>query len=109
MTATDTVVRDAAQDERPDRRPKLVFFYSPHSGRARRAEGFLAQVLQRRQNHDTFTLIRVDVDVRPDLAQRFRVRSTPALVVIDGNRVRARLSEPRGCVDITNLLRPWLT
>ena len=47
-------------------RPRLVFFYSPVSGRCRRAEGFLAQVLQRRHNHETFDLHRVSVDTRPD-------------------------------------------
>jgi len=45
----------------------LVFFYSPLSGRCRRVEGFIAQVLQRRRNHDTFELVRVSVDLRPDL------------------------------------------
>ena len=33
-------------------RPRLVFFYSPVCGRCRRAEGLLAQVLQRRHNHE---------------------------------------------------------
>jgi hypothetical protein len=42
--------------------PQLVFFYSPRSGQSRRADGFLAQVLQRRHNHETFTLVRVDVE-----------------------------------------------
>ena len=37
----------------------LAFFHSPTSGRSRRAEGFLAQVLQRRGNHHTFKLLRV--------------------------------------------------
>ena len=88
-------------------RPRLVFFYSPRSGRSRRADGFLAQVLQRRGNHDTFKLIRVDVDARPDLAERFKV-SAPALVVIEDGRVQARLERPRGCREIAERLEPWL-
>jgi hypothetical protein len=32
--------------------------------------GFLAQVLQRRRNHESFDLVRVSVDERPDLAER---------------------------------------
>lgn len=36
-------------------KPKLLF-YSATSGECRRAEGFLAQVLQRRQNHETFAV-----------------------------------------------------
>jgi thioredoxin-like negative regulator of GroEL len=89
-------------------KPKLVFFYSKQSGRCRRAEGFMAQVLQRRRNHETFTLYRVDADERPHLVDQFRVGSLPTLVVVDGKRVRARLEAPRGCRDIENFLAPWL-
>jgi thioredoxin-like negative regulator of GroEL len=87
---------------------KLAFFYSPRSGRSRRAEGFLAQVLQHRGNHDTFRLIRIDVDKRPDLANRFRVTTIPTLLVITDNRVRGRLTQPTGCRQISQLLSPWL-
>jgi thioredoxin-like negative regulator of GroEL len=89
-------------------KPTLVFFYSPTSGGSRRAEGFLAQVLQRRRNHDTFTLRRVDYEARPELAARLGVESTPAIVVIDARRVRARLERPRGCADLQAALAPWL-
>jgi hypothetical protein len=33
--------------------PGLLFFHSPTEGSSRRVEGFLAQVLQRRRNHET--------------------------------------------------------
>ena len=75
-------------------KPSLVFFYSPTSGASRRAEGFLAQVLQRRGNHDTFTLRRVGYEQRPDLAARLGVASEPAIVVVEAKRVRARLERP---------------
>ena len=88
--------------------PGLVFFYSPSSGACRRVEGFLAQVLQRRRNHGTFRLYRVDEKERPDLLQRFEVGSTPALVVVEAKLVRARLERPRGCREIENFLAPWL-
>jgi Thioredoxin len=88
--------------------PGLVFFYSPVSGACRRVEGFLAQVLQRRRNHGTFKLYRVDEKQRPDLLQRFEVGSTPALVVVESKLVRARLERPRGCREIENFLAPWL-
>ena len=88
--------------------PQLVFFYSPRSGQSRRAEGYLAQVLQRRHNHETFTLVRVDVDAHPNLAERFKITSTPTLLVIDDGRVRVRLSELHGCREITKVLQPWL-
>ena len=90
-------------------KPRLVFFFSPESGRCRRVEGFLAQVLQQRQNHKTFQLYRVDSEERPDLAERFRLERVPTLYVVEGKLVRARLEEPRGCRDIQTFLQPWLT
>jgi hypothetical protein len=47
--------RDELQAEADDR-PRLVFVYSDSSGLSRRADGFLAQVLQRRRNHETFAV-----------------------------------------------------
>jgi thioredoxin 1 len=88
--------------------PQLVFFYSPRSGQSRRAEGYLAQVLQRRHNHETFSLVRVDVDAHPNLAERFNITSTPTLLVIAEGRVCARLSELHGCREIAKVLQPWL-
>ena len=88
--------------------PQLVFFYSPRSGQSRRADGYLAQVLQRRHNHETFSLVRVDVDAHPDLAERFEITSTPTLLVIADGRVCARLSELHGCREIAKMLQPWL-
>jgi thioredoxin-like negative regulator of GroEL len=89
-------------------KPGLVFFYSPLSGNCRRVDGFLAQVLQRRRNHGTFKLYRVDEQERPDLIERFGVARTPTLVVVEGKLVRARLEKPRGCREIEDFLAPWL-
>ena len=88
--------------------PRLVFFHDNRSGNSRRAEGFLAQVLQRRGNHLTFVLHRVEVGERPELAQRFKVEATPTLLVVEDKKVQARLETPTGCKDIELLLRPWL-
>ena len=52
-------------------RPRLVVFYPRASGRCRRVEAFVAQVLQRRANHDTFLIDRVEAGERPDLHERF--------------------------------------
>jgi thioredoxin-like negative regulator of GroEL len=89
-------------------KPGLVFFHSSLSGHCRRVEGFLAQVLQRRRNHETFKLYRVDDQQRPDLIERFGVGSLPTLVVVEDKIVRARLERPRGCRDIERFLAPWL-
>jgi thioredoxin-like negative regulator of GroEL len=92
---------------RPDQ-PRLVFFHSSVSGHCRRVEGFLAQVLQRRQNHGTFRVVLVAEEERPDLIQRFRVDELPTLVVVEGKSVAGRLERPRGCRDIEGFLAPWL-
>jgi thioredoxin-like negative regulator of GroEL len=89
-------------------KPRLVFFTSRVSGRCRRVEGFLAQVLQRRQNHATFRLHVVDERERPDLFRRFEIEETPTLVVVEGRTVRGRLAKPRGCREIESVLAPWL-
>lgn len=89
-------------------RPRLVFFHSRASGRARRIDGFVANVLQRRQNHETFELQRVVVEEHPELARRFGVNGTPTLFVIENKRVQARLENPRGTHDIEALLARWL-
>lgn len=89
-------------------RPRLVFFFAKASGRSRRVEGYLSQVLQRRRNHESFHVVKVDVDEHADLAERFRVEALPTLVVVENKRVRARLETPRGCRDIESLLAPWL-
>ena len=89
-------------------KPGLVFFFSRSSGRCRRVEGFLAQVLQRRGNHGTFKMYRVDLESRPDLAERFGVDAVPALFVVEDKRIRARLDQPSGCRAIERFLSPWL-
>ena len=103
-----TSVAVPERDERTAVKPGLVFFHSELSGHCRRVEGFLAQVLQRRRNHETFKVYRVDRASRPDLVERFGIDEVPTLVVIEGKHVRARLTKPRGCRDIERFLAPWL-
>jgi thioredoxin-like negative regulator of GroEL len=89
-------------------KPMLIFFTSTRDGRSRRAEGFLAQVLQRRRNHETFTIKYVAQEERPDLLDRFRIEKTPTLVVVTDRRVQGRLPQPNGCEEIQSFLAPWL-
>lgn len=92
----------------PHDRPRLVFFYSPLSGRCRRVEGFIAQVLQRRRNHETFYLVRVSVDRRLDLAEKFHVAQVPTICVVEGRKLRKTIVAPRGCRELEQELEPWL-
>ena len=89
-------------------KPGLVFFHSSTSGKCRRTEGYISQVLQRRRNHETFKYYAVAQEKRPDLLAKFGIELTPTLVVVEGSAVRARLEEPRGCRDIEQFLAPWL-
>jgi thioredoxin-like negative regulator of GroEL len=89
-------------------KPGLVFFHSNQSGRCRRVEGYIAQVLQRRRNHDTFKYYPVAQELRPDLLERFDIKLTPTLVVVESKVVQATLEEPRNCREIEQFLAPWL-
>jgi thioredoxin 1 len=105
MTETAAPTADRAT---PTVKPRLVFFYSSSSGACRRVEGFLAQVLQRRGNHDTFRIDRVEKTEHPDLHERFGIDMVPTLVVVEERRIKARLVAPRGAVAIEHFLAPWL-
>jgi thioredoxin-like negative regulator of GroEL len=98
----------AAALQKANGKPILAFFRSDRSGRCKRVDGFLAQVLQRRRNHTSFVIKNVVQEERPDLFERFRIEQVPTLVVIEGRAVRARLVEPRGSAEITLFLSPWL-
>jgi thioredoxin-like negative regulator of GroEL len=102
------VRRPPAVESAEDARPRLVFFYGRTSGPSRRVEAYLAQVLQRHQNHSTFALIRVEVGDKPELARRFAITEVPTLVVVAGRRVRARIEAPHDRVTIERALAPWL-
>ena len=94
--------------EKHGEQPGLIFFFSGSSGRCRRVESFLAQVLQRRANHDTFRLYSVDVERHPELAQRFKIGDVPVLCVIENKTLQGRLELPRSGREIEGFLAPWL-
>jgi thioredoxin 1 len=87
-------------------RPLLVFFANERSGPARRMESLIAHVA--RKERDRLRVRRVDVDARPDLAQRFAVTEVPSLVLVKGklavDRIDGRTSAPR----IERMLEPHL-
>lgn len=89
-------------------RPQLLFFFDPTDGRARRVEAYIAQVLQRRQNHDAVRVRPVDVTRHGGLAERLRVYATPTLLVVEAMTVKARIEQPKSSKAIQELLTPWL-
>jgi thioredoxin-like negative regulator of GroEL len=72
-----------------DRRALLVFFTSRRSGPARRMESLLAHIA--RTERELVQVKKVDVDERPDIAERFRISQVPSLALVRGRRVVARL------------------
>ena len=78
-------------------KPLLVFFSSQRSGPARRMESLLAHLA--RKERTRVRIMRVDVDEQPDLADKFRVKDVPTLVLVQRNRavdrIEGRASAPR--------------
>lgn len=85
-----------------------MYFHSSRSGKCRRIEGYIAQALQHRRNHDTFRYYAVAQEERPDLLEKFGIELTPTIVVLERKSIAARLENPRGSKDIQQFLQPWL-
>jgi hypothetical protein len=69
-------------------------------------EGLLSSVLQRRGNHQTFTIRRISMTERPDLVSKFKVEE-PTLVVVEGRRIQRRIVPSDGRA-IHRGLADWL-
>src|SRR5206468_1531008 len=72
-----------------DNRPVLVFFTEPRSGPARRMESLLAHFA--RKERGRLRVSRVDVEEKPELAERLRVSVVPTMILIKDQRVVGRL------------------
>ena len=90
----------------PDQRPQLVFFTSHRSGPARRMESLLAHIA--RKERDRLRVSKVDVDERPDLAERFRVQQVPSLALVIERRVVSRIDGRATAPRIATMLEPHL-
>lgn len=89
-----------------DSRPLLVFFTSTRSGPARRMESLLAHLA--RKERSRLRTAKVDVDSRPELAQRFNVEAVPTLVLVKGKQAVARLEGRVSAPKIEEMLEPHL-
>ncbi|MGH2930066.1 MAG: thioredoxin family protein, partial [Solirubrobacteraceae bacterium] len=89
----------------PDR-PLLVFFTSRQSGPARRMESLLAHIA--RKERDNLAVKKVDIDERPELAERFRIAAAPALALVIERRVVARLEGRVTTPRIEEMLESYL-
>lgn len=104
----DDRAQSVHEQAEPESRPKLVFVYGETCGHSRRVEAFLAQVLQRRHNHETFDLVRVCAEEQPELVEQLGVSEVPTLLVIDQRRIEARVVKPTSQVAIKSALGRWL-
>lgn len=87
-------------------RPLLVFFSSRRSGPARRMESLLAHIARKERLRLRVTI--VDVEDKPELAQRFRVEAVPTLVLVKGKRAVARLEGRASAPRIERMVEPHL-
>ena len=87
-------------------RPKLVFFTSRRSSPARRMESLLAHIA--RKERGRLRVSKVDVDDRPDLAERFRVEQVPSLALVVERRVVSRIDGRATAPRIESMLEPHL-
>ena len=90
----------------PDERPLLIFFTSHRSGPARRMESLLAHIA--RKERVRLRVSKVDVDERPEIAERFRVSQVPSLALIVERRVVSRLEGRATAPRIESMLEPYL-
>ena len=72
-----------------DPRPLLVFFRNGQSGPARRMESLIAHVA--RKERTRLKVRQVDTDEQAELAERFKVKTVPTIVLVKDKRVVGRL------------------
>jgi thioredoxin-like negative regulator of GroEL len=90
----------------PDITPTLLFFTQETSGPARRMESLLAHIA--RKERDRLRVSKVDIDDRPDLAERFRMQQVPSLALVVDSRVVSRLEGRATAPRIESMLEPHL-
>jgi thioredoxin-like negative regulator of GroEL len=89
-----------------DPRPLLVFFGAAHSGPARRMESLMAHLA--RKERARLRVTKVDVDERPELAERFHVDTVPTLALVKDKRVVDRIEGRVSAPKIERMLEPHL-
>ena len=91
---------------RDDSLPLLIFFTLPTSGPARRMESLLAHLA--RKERDRLRVSRVDVEQRPELAEKLGVIDVPTLVLIKDRKPVDRIEGRASAPQIERMLEPYL-
>jgi thioredoxin 2 len=84
----------------------LVFFWSSTCGHSRRMDSLVDHFM--RAHRGRLKLAKVDIDARPDLAERFRVDAAPTLVLLDDSQEVSRLEGRNTLPAIKNAFEPHL-
>jgi thioredoxin 1 len=85
-----------------EQRPILAFFTSSRSGPGRRMESLLSQLAH--GERERLRVMRVDVEDRPELAERFDISVVPTLVLASNRRVVGRIEGRASATKIRRLL-----
>ncbi len=82
--------------------PVLVDFWAPWCGPCRLIGPVLNEIA--RENGERFRIVKVNIDDEPALAERFSIRSIPALFFFSGGELREQISGVVGKKDIVSKL-----
>jgi thioredoxin-like negative regulator of GroEL len=80
----------------------LLFFRSERSGPARRMDSLIAHLA--RKERERLRVAVVDVEDRPELAERFRVETVPTLVLVENKKVVQRIEGRASAPAISRML-----
>src|SRR3954470_12897458 len=86
--------------------PLLAFFTEPRSGPARRMESLLAHLA--RKERGRLRVTRVDIEEKPQVAERLGVDTVPTLLLIKEKRVVGRLEGRVSAPHIERMLEQHL-
>ncbi len=86
--------------------PMLLFFTAPTSGPARRMESLLAHLA--RKERSRLRVSRIDIETRPEIAEKLGVTEVPTLVLVKDRRPVARLEGRVSAPQIERMLEPYL-
>jgi thioredoxin 1 len=86
--------------------PLLLFFTAQTSGPARRMESLLAHLA--RKERARLRVSRIDVETRPEIAEKLKVGSVPTLVLVKDKRPVARLEGRVSAPQIERMIAPYL-
>ncbi|MCX7846633.1 MAG: thioredoxin [bacterium] len=82
--------------------PVLVDFFAPWCGPCRRMMPEVHQLAV--QHRDRLTVVKVNVDKFPQLAQRYQVQGVPTLLVVDNGSVREKVVGFRTAAQLSALV-----